>query len=57
MRPCAWSPRQFGLEQAMEFLNEDELVEVDAAAIGLGKAAAEEGNWRGGLTICRTPGI
>jgi hypothetical protein len=41
----------------MEFLNEDELVEVDAAAIGLGKAAAEEGNWRGGLTICRTPSI
>jgi predicted membrane GTPase involved in stress response len=41
MRPCAWSPRQFGREQAMEFLNEDELVEADPAAIRLGKAASE----------------
>jgi GTP-binding protein len=34
-------PRQFGLEQAMEFINDDELVEVTPAAIRLRKAAAE----------------
>ncbi len=33
-------PRQFGLEQAMEFINDDELVEVTPAAIRLRKLAA-----------------
>ncbi len=33
-------PRQFGLEQAMEFINEDELVEVTPAAIRLRKVAS-----------------
>jgi len=32
-------PRQFGLEQAMEFINDDELVEVTPAAIRLRKMA------------------
>jgi GTP-binding protein len=32
-------PRQFGLEQAMEFINDDELVEVTPASIRLRKAA------------------
>ncbi|HEY9073317.1 MAG TPA: translational GTPase TypA, partial [Desulfobaccales bacterium] len=30
-------PRQFGLEQAMEFINDDELVEVTPASIRLRK--------------------
>ncbi len=34
-------PRQFGLEQAMEFINDDELVEVTPAAIRLRKVASE----------------
>ncbi len=33
-------PRQFGLEQAMEFINDDELVEVTPAAIRLRKMAS-----------------
>lgn len=33
-------PRQFGLEQAMEFINDDELVEVTPGAIRLRKRAA-----------------
>ena len=33
-------PRQFGLEQAMEFINDDELVEVTPAAIRLRKVAS-----------------
>ncbi|MCL4500851.1 MAG: translational GTPase TypA [Deltaproteobacteria bacterium] len=33
-------PRQFGLEQAMEFINDDELVEVTPASIRLRKMAA-----------------
>jgi GTP-binding protein len=33
-------PRQFGLEQAMEFINDDELVEVTPAAIRFRKAAS-----------------
>jgi GTP-binding protein len=33
-------PRQFSLEQAMEFINDDELVEVTPAAIRLRKAAS-----------------
>jgi GTP-binding protein len=31
--------RQFGLEQAMEFINQDELVEVTPASIRLRKIA------------------
>jgi GTP-binding protein len=34
-------PRQFGLEQAMEFINDDELVEVTPASIRLRKQTAE----------------
>ncbi|HZE21041.1 MAG TPA: translational GTPase TypA [Desulfobaccales bacterium] len=34
-------PRQFTLEQAMEFINDDELVEVTPAAIRLRKVASE----------------
>jgi GTP-binding protein len=33
-------PRQFSLEQAMEFINDDELVEVTPASIRLRKTAA-----------------
>jgi GTP-binding protein len=33
-------PRRFGLEQAMEFINDDELVEVTPGAIRLRKMAA-----------------
>ncbi len=34
-------PRQFGLEQAMEFINDDELVEVTPASIRLRKSGGE----------------
>jgi predicted membrane GTPase involved in stress response len=38
--PALGAPRQFGLEQAMEFINDDELVKVTPAAIRLRKMAA-----------------